>query len=82
VQLFADGVGHVLGSPVVNETGDDHGYYQICFLYDIEKGDPVLLRKILKEKFHLRLTPAKREIEVLVVDENTGTSNESKRERS
>ena len=67
---IAQHLDHALGRPVVDETGIDlDGYYWFYFPYDRDKPDKEYVIKTVEEKYGLTLTPAKREVEVLVVDE-------------
>ncbi len=57
---------HAIDSPVVDETQIE-GRYNFFFPWDRDHDDTQVIIKALRDKFGLTLTPAKREIEVLVV---------------
>jgi uncharacterized protein (TIGR03435 family) len=60
---------YALKRPVLDETDiDPKGFYILDIPYDIEKHDRDSLIKAVDEKYGLKLVPAKREIEVVVVD--------------
>ncbi len=74
---LADNLSFALERPVVDET-ELKGLYSLCLPYDFKKPNKQLLIKMVNEKYGLKLTPAKREIEVLVVE---GSSTDSTRNR-
>jgi len=72
---FVNGLSDALDRPVVDETDiDPAGYYWFYFPYDYEKPDREGLIKTVEEKYGLKLTLAKREIEVLVVERASADS--------
>jgi hypothetical protein len=69
LSLLADGVSRPAGKPVISELGElpekADDVYSFCFPYPAEEPDGFL--KALEEHVGLTLTPAKREVEVLVI---------------
>lgn len=58
---------YALGRPVLDEANID-GYYSFYFPHSRADPDPDTVIKPMREKYGLTLTPAKREVEVLVVE--------------
>jgi len=69
LSMLADGVSGPAGKPVISELGDlpekADDVYSFCFPYSAE--EPGGFLKGLEEHVGLTLTPAKREVEVLVI---------------
>ena len=69
LSMLADGVSRPAGKPVISELGDllekADDVYSFCFPYPAEEPDGFL--RALEEHVGLTLTPAKREVEVLVI---------------
>ena len=69
LSLLADGVSGAAGKPVISDLGElpekADDVYSFCFPYSAEEPDGFL--KALEEHVGLTLTPAEREVEVLVI---------------
>ncbi len=63
---LATNLSWVLDRPVIDEA-DIEGYYYFYFPYDMEKPDHAALIRSVRDKYGLALTPATREVEILVV---------------
>ncbi len=72
---LAGGLSYTVKKPVILELGDlpeqSDGVYSLCFPYP--KGDIEAFRKAFEKNVGLTLVPAKREVEVLVVDRASKT---------
>ncbi len=66
---LAPHVAYALDKPVIDEAKID-GYYHFVFPYDYDKPDHKLVLNTIKDKFGLTLAPAKREVEVLLVEDS------------
>ena len=66
---LADNVSGAAGKPVISELGElpekADGVYSFCFPYP--RGDGAAFRKAFEKNAGLTLTPARREVEVLVI---------------
>lgn len=67
LKTFTESLSFALNLPVVDETHIE-GHYWFYFPYDLEKPDVPFLIKTVEQKYGLKLTPARRKIEVLVVE--------------
>jgi len=69
LSLLADAVSRPAGKPVISELGElpqkADDVYSFCFPYP--RGDGAAFRKAFEKNVGLPLTPAKREVEVLVI---------------
>lgn len=64
---LADNLSGTMGVPVVDEA-NIVGFYLFDFPYDFENPDPQAVIEVMNRKYNFRLTPAKRKVDVLVVE--------------